>query len=91
MTQGDPLSMIAYGFGFLPQIKHLKLAYPDVPHPWYADNDGALGEFDILERYYNSLKCHGLAQGITQSHQKHYDFASEKYRSGGGIWPVSWV
>ena len=32
--------MVAYGIGFLPLIKHLKSAYPDVTHTWYARDAG---------------------------------------------------
>ena len=56
MTQEDPLAMVAYGIGFLPFIKRLKAAYPDVTHPWYADNTGELVTYDNLELYFNLLK-----------------------------------
>ena len=56
MAKGDPLAMAAYSIGDLLLIKLLKLVYPDITQPLYADNDGALGTFDNLERYFNSLK-----------------------------------
>ena len=54
--QGAPMDMVSYGIGFLPMIKHMKAAYPDVTYPWYDDNAGALGMFDKLERCFNLLK-----------------------------------
>ena len=55
--------MVAYSIVILPLIKRLKLTYPDVTQPWYADNDGALDTFENLERYFNILKCNGPAWG----------------------------
>ena len=55
MAQVDLLAMVAYVIGVLPLIKRLKLVYHDVTEPWYTDNAGALGMFDNLERYFNSL------------------------------------
>ena len=63
MTQGYPLDTIAYGIGFLPLIKRLKLAYSDVTQTWYAYDDGALRTFNNLERYFNSSKHHGPVWG----------------------------
>ena len=63
VTQGDPISTIAYRIGTLPLIKNLKRAIPDVPHPWYADDAGALGTFTRLETYFDSLTHQGLGQG----------------------------
>ena len=48
--QGGPLSMIADGVGILPLLKYLKRKIPDITHPWYADEDGALGMFAIMEK-----------------------------------------
>ena len=42
--------MDAYGIGFLPVIKQLKLAYPDVKQTWYTDDAGELGMLYNLER-----------------------------------------
>ena len=49
VTQGGPLAMIVYGIGILPLIKNLERAIPDVTHPWYTDDAGALGTFARLE------------------------------------------
>ena len=63
VTQGDPMYMVAYKIGVLPLIKHLKLAYPDVTHPWYSNKYGALITFDNLDKFIYSLKRHGPAWG----------------------------
>ena len=63
VMQGDPLGTVPYGIIILPLIKCQKWTYLDVTQPWFADDDGALGTFDKLEQYFNSLKCNGLARG----------------------------
>ena len=63
MIQGDPLYMVAYGIGVLPLTKHLIMAYPGITQPWYDDDAGALGTFNNMELYFNSLKRNGLDQG----------------------------
>jgi hypothetical protein len=35
VTQGDPLSMYAYGMGILLLIRVLKQEFPEVKQPWY--------------------------------------------------------
>ena len=49
VPNGGSLAMVAYGIGFFPMIKRLKLAYPDITQPWYAEDDLALVMFDKLE------------------------------------------
>ena len=56
MTQGDPPAMVSYGIEVLLLIKRLKAVHPDVIHPWYADNYGALGAFDKIGLYFNGFK-----------------------------------
>ena len=34
VTQGDPLTMIAYGIGVLPLVRELRGDHPGVTHPW---------------------------------------------------------
>ena len=63
VTQGDHVTMIAYGIGILPHIKHLKWAIPDVTKPWYAGNVGDLGTFARLETYFDSLARQGPGRG----------------------------
>ena len=54
--------MVSYGVGILPLIKFLKLTYPDVTQPWYADDAGSLGTFNHLEKYFKELKHNGPAR-----------------------------
>ena len=63
VTQGDPLTMVAYGIVILPLIKCLKSTCPDVMQPWYADYAGALGMFNNLERCFNFLTHNGPDRG----------------------------
>ena len=63
MTQGGPLEMIAYGIGILPLIHNLKREIPDVTHPLYADDAGALGTFVRLDTYFDSLTRQGPGRG----------------------------
>ena len=48
--------MFIYGIGILLMTKNLKAEFPDVTHPWYSDNAGALGTFTNVELYFNLLK-----------------------------------
>ena len=43
VTQGDPLSMIAYGIGVLPLIRELWDTHPRVTQPCYDDDAGTGG------------------------------------------------
>ena len=56
MTQGDPLDMFTYGISVLLLIKQPKAEYPDVIHPWFADNTEALGTYEHIDLYFNYLK-----------------------------------
>ena len=62
VTQGVQIAMVAYGIGILPLIKNLKVVFPDVTQPWYADNSGAFGTFQRFKSCFNSLKLHGQEQ-----------------------------
>ena len=55
MTQGDTLTIIAYGIGIIPLIKNIKREIPDVTQPWYAEDAGTLGTFARLAKYFDSL------------------------------------
>jgi hypothetical protein len=48
ITQGDPLSMVAYGLSLFPFIRQLKDEFPDVFQPWYADDAGGGGKFQQI-------------------------------------------
>ena len=63
VTQGGTLAMVAYDILVLPLIIHSKVLYPDVTQCWYTDNDSALGTFDGIGLYFNSLKRFGLGCG----------------------------
>ena len=45
VTQGDPITMVAYELGILPLIHELRQTHPGVTQPWYADDAGAGGTF----------------------------------------------
>ena len=63
VTEGDPLAMIAYGIVILPLIKYIKREIPDVKHPWYADDAGALVTFARIETYFDLLTRQGSGRG----------------------------
>ena len=55
VTQGDPLSMFAYGVGILPLIRQLKAAHPSCIQPWYADDAGSAGTFESIDHFFADL------------------------------------
>ena len=55
--------MISFGKGILLIIKNLKRDLPDITHPWYADDDGELGMFAIIETSFLSLTHQGPGGG----------------------------
>ena len=59
VTQGDPLSIIEYGIGFLLLIKCPKTAYPYVTQHWHTEYYMALGMFNNIGSYLNMLKLFG--------------------------------
>jgi hypothetical protein len=63
VTQGDPLSMFAYGIGILPLICLLKSGFPAVEQPWYADDAGAGGKFSEICRFFHKLQEIGPSFG----------------------------
>ena len=54
-TQGDPLAMIVYGIGMLPLVELLELNIPEIVQPWYADDAGAAGNYEHIEKYFRLL------------------------------------
>ena len=60
LTQGEPLSMVAYILEVLSRIKNLKTSHYDITQPWYADNMGMLGMFVNIHNYFNYLTQAGL-------------------------------
>ena len=63
VTQENPLSIITYGTDIFPLIKNLKGEIPDVTQPWYANDARSLGNFAIIETYFNSLTSQGTGCG----------------------------
>ena len=55
VTQGDPLSMIAYGIGVLPLIQELRESHPRVTQPCYADYTGAGRKFQQIQEHFRDL------------------------------------
>ena len=70
MTQGEPLDTITYGIEGIPMIKRMKAAYTDITQPWYADGTSALGTFNNIGFYFNSLKLSGQGRGYLPNLQK---------------------
>ena len=63
MTQGYPLTRIAYGIGVLPIIKDLRGAYPRVTHSWYADDAGAWVSFGNILAHFEDIQVRGTPWG----------------------------
>ena len=63
LPKGDPLAMVMYGVGLLPLIRILKTAVSDVHQPWYADDAGAGGHFNLITRYFEKLQEFGTPRG----------------------------
>ena len=63
VTQGDPLTMIAYGIGVLHLIRDLRRAHPRVTQPLYDDDAGAGGEFEETMDHFRDLKLRREARG----------------------------
>ena len=42
-AQGDPLAMVLYGSGLLPLANILRIKFPDLLQPWYADDAAVQG------------------------------------------------
>ena len=59
VTQGDPLSMIAYNIGNLPLICELHTTHPHVTQQCYADDSGTVGTFEALHGNTRDLLVRG--------------------------------
>jgi hypothetical protein len=91
VTQGDPISMVAYGILLLPLIRTLKSEIPEVNQPWYADDAGAGGTSKGIRRYFEALQEKGPCRGyfpepsksilILQEHNK--EAAEESFKDFG--------
>ena len=63
VTQGDPLTMIAYDIGVFPLIRELWGSHPRVTQLWYADDVGAGGKFDHIQAHIRNLLASGPPRG----------------------------
>ena len=63
VTQGDPLTMVAYGLGMLPLIQELQATYPRVTQLFYADDAGAVDTFAVIQRHLDDLVVQGPPWG----------------------------
>jgi hypothetical protein len=62
--------MFGYGIGILPLIRRLKIEFPAVKQPWYADDAGAGGSFtDLRDSFFGSKKKAPL-KAISRSRRK---------------------
>ena len=55
VTQGDPLSMIAYSIGVLPHIRDLQDAHHRVTQPWYVDDARVGGKLRHIMEHLTDL------------------------------------
>jgi hypothetical protein len=51
-SKGDLLSMFGYGIGILPLIRRLKIEFPAVKQPWYANDAGTGGSCTDLRKLF---------------------------------------
>ena len=63
VTQGDPLTMIAYGIRVLPLIRELQGYHPHVTQPWYVDDAGLGRKFGHILEHLRDLQVRGPARG----------------------------
>ena len=63
LTQGDPLSTIAYGIGVLPLIREIRGSHPRITQPWYADDVGAGGKFIHILAHLRDAQARGPPRG----------------------------
>jgi hypothetical protein len=63
VTQGDSLAVFGYPVGLLPLIRGLKLEFPMVTQPWYADGTGTDATFKRIRAMFLILLQLGLDYG----------------------------
>jgi hypothetical protein len=78
VTQGDPLSMILYGIRMLPLIRKLKVEFPNLYQPWYADDAGAAGGFEEIHSMFDRLVELGQKYGYYPEQSKSIIVVSNK-------------
>ena len=90
------LSMITYGIGILPLICELRVTYPQVTQPWYADDAGTGGKFTTLQEHMWGMMVQGPPQGYFLEITKRILFVlprnsqrAEEYFRGMGVGVVT--
>ena len=63
MTQGEALSVIAYGIEVLPLLRELWGTHHCITQPWYADDAGAEGSFVNVLSHLQDLQERGTPRG----------------------------
>ena len=63
VTQGYPISMIAYDIGLLPLIREIWGAHTRVTQPWYADDAEAGGGFQYILAHLRDMQARGPSRG----------------------------
>ena len=98
VTQGDPLTIIAYGIGILPHIKNFKEEILDITQPWYDDDAGALGMFARLKTNFDLLIRQGPGRGYHPEPTKSVlivrpeNIEAEKvFGAWHGFWVCAWA
>jgi hypothetical protein len=70
VTQGDPISMVAYGVGILPLIRVLKQEFPEVEQLLYAYDAGTGGKCGSIRRQITKLQEIGPNYGYFPERSK---------------------
>uniref|UniRef100_A0A1X7SXG4 Reverse transcriptase domain-containing protein n=1 Tax=Amphimedon queenslandica TaxID=400682 RepID=A0A1X7SXG4_AMPQE len=76
VVQGDPLSMFMYAVATLPLIRSLSDSSPCL-QLWYADDSSALGAFDSIKSWLDSLSTTGPLFGYHPEPRKSYLIVKE--------------
>ena len=63
ISQGYPMSIILYGILLLPFITKLKILFPNLFLPWFADSGLGRGNLDSLHKFFNKACELGDAYG----------------------------
>ena len=77
VTQGDPLAMMLYGIAILPLAHLLKMEYPSVLQPWYADDSAMMGPHALNAKVVKLLMEKGPCFGYYPEPKKSWHICSE--------------